>query len=100
MSKTLYFVLSIFLSLTTLVGQTCKPTSGICPPGVKSDCVSDCSSTCGDDGDCIFGCESGQFSSIDACVTNCNLFGPTCAPSCLRAVECIQEGCGNVTKQL
>jgi len=102
MSKTVSWMAGIGLMFgASLTGQTgCKPDDGVCLPSVKSQCVSDCSQRCGDVGECIFGCEIGQFTSVDQCTFDCNGLGEPCLQSCLVTVDCINLGCNVVTDKL
>ena len=56
-------------------------------PACKADAVSQCSQQCGDSGACIFGCEVGQFGTVDQCTFDCNGLGAQCVTSCLQTIE-------------
>ena len=68
-------------------------TAQVTSPGCKSASVSACSSRCGDSGECIFGCEIGQFTSTDECNFDCNGLGSECLSSCLWTVGTINTVC-------
>lgn len=73
---------------------------GICLPSVKSKCVNDCALRCGNDGECIFGCEVGQDFGVDRCYTDCSGFNPRCLDSCLQTIDCIGRDCLTVTPEV
>ena len=99
---TFVLVCQFALSSAMLRGQAVGGSpGGVCLPSIKSQCVSDCSQQCGDVGECIFGCEIGQFTSTDQCNFDCNGLGDACVQSCLATVTCITNGCeGNFTDKV
>jgi len=62
-------------------------------PGCKSQAESVCSQRCGDSGECIFGCEIGQFTSLEQCTFDCNGLGPACVASCVNVVQAVECNC-------
>lgn len=58
-------------------------------PSCKSQAVSDCSQQCGNVGECIFGCEIGQFTSLDQCSFDCAGLGDTCVQACYKTIQSI-----------
>ena len=97
----LAFVFQLGAFSALLAGQSCPSPGGVCLPSVAASCVSDCSQQCGDDGECIFGCQIGQFTSVSQCTFDCNGLGDSCNNSCLKTVQCIAAGCSsNVTNEV
>jgi len=87
-----------FSSISLVNNLQSGSVGGVCLPSVKSQCVSECSQICGDDGGCIFGCEIGQFTSTNQCTSDCSDYGNSCLVSCFQTVDCIIRGCSNFIK--
>jgi hypothetical protein len=72
-------------------------------PGQSTSCkqnaVNQCTATCADIGECIFGCEVGSISSADTCSARCSTLGSLCLDSCLRVTNQIAN-CAYVTGEI
>ncbi|MFC5345228.1 IPTL-CTERM sorting domain-containing protein [Brevundimonas staleyi] len=63
---------------------------GIMSSACQASAVNRCGAGCGDDAQCIFGCQIGAFNNVDACTSSCVGFGPQCLSNCLRAMDNLQ----------
>ncbi len=103
------FTVGILLLLANVglyAQAVCDPTlpvpeiNGICSNAVKNACVSVCTVRCGDNGQCIFGCEIGGINNLDTCSSSCTGLGSPCLDSCFQTVACVSRGCADATQSL
>ena len=91
--KTMLRGLVIIFMLMVGVTSGYAQTTNSCTAAIKSKAVTDCAVKCGNDGQCIFGCEVGQDFTVDRCYSDCNGFSSTCLNSCLAVINTINAAC-------
>ena len=90
--STLFQTISKFALLSTL-SATAIFSQGICSNQIKNDAVNACTSSCGDIGECIFGCEIGGINDVDVCQSSCTGLGSVCLNACLSVTQQITRAC-------